>query len=573
MISGSLRSILLPPRFREELRPAQWRMMASAHLLIGLVAILLDFGILLGLRGRSGISQEALAAFGWINLPALAALMIHQAALFRSPRLQRRGVMIPALLAVVVTMLVWIQLTGSVTSYFILCGLILILIYRLFFDYWAGFVVTMAFVALHIAIVALEVGGVLRPVSLFLGPPGPAYAERVYHVIAIISISWIYLLAFIGANIAVNKLREKDRAIAEARAQAANLAAGVSQGRLTGKVIAGKYSLGELLGRGGMGEVYAARRITDEVEVAVKVLHGHLLQSETALERFRREAAFTERIPARHRAQVLEVGSDEEEDLQFLVLERLHGEDLGATLRRLGPLEPPVLLPVLRATAEALDAAHAAGVVHRDLKPQNIFLLRGSPPRVGRKAQAQAPTLPGDRELPLSEEEAQVRLLDFGMSKALGHADATLTQAGAVLGTLAYMAPEQAVGSADVGPAADRYALAGVAYRALTGRPPIQAGEIVSAIQEVLHVEPPPVTRFRPELHRDVDAVLVLGLAKQPEDRYDTGAAFVRDLALAAAGRLGEEARKRAQELASSLTEGATVAAESSSFETRSLAE
>lgn len=566
VIGSTLRSILLPPRFREELRPAEWRMVAVVHALAGGAAILLDIGILVALRGRPGISQEALRIFGWINLPVIVGLVIHQAALFHSPRLQRPGFMLPALLGVVLTMMVWIQLTGSVTSYFILSGLVLIVLYRLFLDYWAGLVVTLAFLVMNGALVGLELGGVLRPMSLFLGHPGAAYAERGYHVIAICSISCLYAVAFFGGNIAVNKLREKDRAIAEARARAANLAAEVCQGRLTGRVIAGRYALGELLGRGGMGEVYAAERMVDEAQVAVKVLHGHLVSSETALERFRREAALAERIPARHRAAVLDIGRDEEEDLHYLVLERLHGEDLGAALRRRGPLGLPVLLPILRATAEALDAAHVVSVVHRDLKPQNIFLLRTSPGRPGKASRGAAAegTLPDELPSTDTPASAQVRLLDFGMSKALGETDATLTQAGAVVGTLAYMAPEQALGSADVGPAADRFALAAVAYRALTGRPPFQAGELLSAIQEVVNVDPPPVTRYRPELHRDVDAVLVLGLAKRPADRYGTAAAFVEDLALAGAGQLGEGPRRRAQELSSSVTEAATVAVASS---------
>lgn len=534
-----VRSLVLPPRYAEELSPRHFRSLAWIHVMFTLLAIALDTAIYLALRGQPRVADESLLAFYLINVPAISAIGLLYASVLVSARARRPAVAVVAAVPLAGTILVWVQLTGSVTSYFMLALVLVILLYRLYVGYAIAAVFTGVTVAGHLLLVVLEQLGALRPESLFTGAPSQVYEVPAYQWLAITSITWVYLLAFLGANLVVNRLRQKDEAIAEIRAEMSRVARGVRHGRLTGSVLAEEYALGELLGRGGAGEVYAAQRLSDDQRLAVKVLHGHLLTSDTALRRFQREARLAQRLPPGTTAAVFDIGHDPDVDLHYLAMERLQGEDLAAYLRRRGLLGLPELLPIARRVAAALDAGHALGVLHRDLKPQNIFLLH-------RQGESHAPPA--------------VRLLDFGMGKALGDGETTLTQDGAVLGTIAYMAPEQALGTPDaVGPAADRFSLAGVLYRCLTGRPPFQSGELVSAIHEILHVEPLPVSAFRQDLHPDVDAVLVLGLAKDPDLRPESAEALVSLLADAAEGRLSPEIRRRARELGATLEEGATL--------------
>ena len=539
MTPSLLRTLVLPPRYSETLGLRHWRMIARLHLGFLGVAVVLDIVIWFVLKDHPNLSRPALRNFMLINLPTMGVGGILWAALLLTPRAPRTLFAMLGAVIVAGTVLVWVQLTGSVTSYFMLTSFLVIFIYRLYIGYWVSLVFLLASALGHAALVVMEHLGWLTPESLFLSGTSPVYGVPAYRWLALASISWIYVLAFLAGNLVVNKLRAKDEAIAEIRAEAARVAEDVQHGRLTGTVLDDQYALGELLGRGGVGEVYAAERLHQEQRVAVKVLHAHLLINDTALQRFHREAELTRRLPAAHTAPILEVGHDPHLDLHYLVMEYLQGEDLGAYLRRRGLLALEELSPILRSVATILDQAHTLGVVHRDLKPQNIFLARAP-------KGTQAPP--------------DVRLLDFGLGKATQDEQSTLTQDGAVLGTIAYMAPEQALGRPEaVGAAADRFALAGVAYRALTGRPPFQAGELISAIREILHVDPPPVSSFRPELHPHVDAVLALGLAKDPELRPATGAQLVDLLERAAQGRLDTETLERAGRLRSSAGEAATV--------------
>src|SRR5262249_2548259 len=150
--------------------------------------------------------------------------------------------------------------------------------------------------------------------------------------------------------------------------------------------LAERYELQEVIGRGGMGEVYHGRRIADDLPVAIKVMHVQLAGRTEMRERFRREAQMVARIPAAHVAAVLEFGTTSDGQ-EYIVMERLRGEDLAAVLRREDQLELSAIVPLIEKIADALEAAHAAGVIHRDLKPENIFLL---------------------------EDSDEVRLLDFG---------------------------------------------------------------------------------------------------------------------------------------------------------------
>jgi serine/threonine protein kinase len=296
-------------------------------------------------------------------------------------------------------------------------------------------------------------------------------------------------------------------------------------GRLSGTRL-GEFAIDELLGRGGMGEVYAARRTSDGKDVAIKLLHAHLGADELLRARFRREAEVVTRMPAGTVAHVFQFGTSSD-GYDYIVMERLRGEDMGALLKRRDRLDLAEVVHIVERIAAGLDGAHALGVVHRDLKPQNVFLC-------GELDTGQIP---------------DVRLLDFGVAR-LGEALAAtaMTATAAVIGTPGYMSPEQATG-ADIGPSADVFALGAIAYRALTGKPAFPSRNPASALFEALHHEPPPPSEVVPGLPDDVDAVIALALAKKSTERYQTAGEMARDLALAARAELGETARARAASL------------------------
>jgi serine/threonine protein kinase len=182
-----------------------------------------------------------------------------------------------------------------------------------------------------------------------------------------------------------------------------------------------------------MGEVYQARSVADGKTVAVKVLHSHLAEQNDMRERFRREAMLVARVPGAHVPQVLECGVLAGGQ-QYIVMEYLRGEDLGAVLRRRGRLDLPEVVTMVERISASLEAAHGAGVIHRDLEPQNVHIL---------------------------DESGEVRLLDFGIARLL-ESDG-LTLASELIGTAGYMAPEQARGAGDeIGPHTDVFALGAI---------------------------------------------------------------------------------------------------------------
>jgi hypothetical protein len=317
-------------------------------------------------------------------------------------------------------------------------------------------------------------------------------------------------------------LREKDDALSQVKRDLVRVTAEFQPGRLTGATLDGKFLLEELLGRGGMGEVYRARDDAQH-EVAVKVLFAHLHESTGALERFRREAEVVAKLPRHLVAPVVAVG-ETGDGLHYLVMELLRGEDLGARLRRRGRISLGEVLPIVDRLCEALTAAHALGVVHRDLKPGNVFLVD-------------------------NDAVGPVRLLDFGISRMMeSPSHVALTQTSMVLGTPGYLAPEQVaprVGA--VGPATDLFALGALVHRALTGENAFVANNPAQAAYAALNVQPPPPSKLRPDLPAGVDDVVALALAKRLEDRYADAAAFARDLRAASSGTLDADVHARAR--------------------------
>jgi serine/threonine-protein kinase len=293
------------------------------------------------------------------------------------------------------------------------------------------------------------------------------------------------------------------------------------------QVLGNRYRLTERIAGGGMGEVW---RATDEVlgrPVAVKILRREYADDPTFLERFRAEARHAANLSHPGVAAVYDFGEGKgtESGSPFLVMELVPGEPLSALVGRVGALGPERTLDVIGQAALALQAAHDAGVIHRDVKPGNILVT------------------PGD----------EVKITDFGIARAAN--SAPLTQTGAIMGTAFYISPEQASGGS-VTPASDIYSLGVVAYECLTGRRPFAGDTPVSVALAQVRDEPPALPESVPALVR----ALVMGmLAKDPADRPSNAGDLGRD-ALALRPRLADQvAATRALPLAAMAVAGTPV--------------
>ena len=289
-------------------------------------------------------------------------------------------------------------------------------------------------------------------------------------------------------------------------------------GRYTDQIV-GSFKLGIILGRGAMGEVYEAVHVTTGELAAVKLLRRELLTDPTQVARFLREAKATSALDSPHVVQILEA-SPEDAELPYLAMEMLQGTTLAEILRADPKLPPVDVLQLVRQVGSAIDAASAIGVVHRDLKPQNLY-------RIGELATVW-------------------KVLDFGVA-SLSEDTGTLTQGG-VVGTPSYMAPEQAQGRR-VDSRADVYALAAVAYRALTGRHPFNAPDTPALLYAVVHKMPTRPRELSDDLPEDVDRWFALALAKMTDDRFQTGDALFESLHAALTSGLDPKVRKRADAL------------------------
>ena len=264
-----------------------------------------------------------------------------------------------------------------------------------------------------------------------------------------------------------------------------------------GDVIAEKYVVESVLGEGGMGAVFAATHKITGKRVALKWMHKELARDQEASQRFVREAQAAGRIDHPNVVDVWDVGQHGE--TVFLVMEYLYGEPLTALLAR-GRLDPATtihhIIPALRGVA----AAHKESVVHRDIKPDNIFLCR-SPE--GRPREA--------------------KVLDFGISKVSSNdtnLSPRLTRTGAVMGTPYYMSPEQVRGAKEVGPRVDVYAFGVILYEALAGQVPFNAETFSALVLEIATGTPESLRKIRPDIPPELEAVVMKAIAREPEDRY-----------------------------------------------------
>ena len=261
-----------------------------------------------------------------------------------------------------------------------------------------------------------------------------------------------------------------------------------------GRRLGGRYRVEELLATGGMGEVWAARDLLLDRAVAVKVLGGALAGDGRAAERLRREARAAARLEHPSIARVLDLG--EQDGRPYLVMELLEGESLAARIDRAGAMAAPEAARVVAAVADALEAAHRGGVVHRDVKPGNVFLTS----------------------------DGEVKVLDFGIASAAGEAALTT---GEMLGTPAYLAPERVLGHPAT-PAADIYALGVVLYELLAGRRPFDDGSDIELAMAHVHAHPAPLAPAAPSAPPFLVAACEQAMAKDPSARPPSAAAFAQ---------------------------------------------
>jgi serine/threonine protein kinase len=281
-------------------------------------------------------------------------------------------------------------------------------------------------------------------------------------------------------------------------------------GPRTGLVVGGRYRLVAPLAEGGMGSVWRAEHQTLRHAVAVKFLSGGSVQNPVLRARFEREARVAAQIAedSKHVVKTTDHGVAED-GTPWIVMELLHGEGLDLVLRREGKLSLERASKIVRHIARGLEVVHRHGVVHRDLKPGNVFLCRDLD--VEHRA---------DVDLAAGEHE-EAKLFDFGVAKSVWDDDAP-TREGTVLGTPGYMSPEQLSGDALVDLRTDVWALGAVAYRMLTGRTPFGVGTTAEIGARIKASEPTPPSRLVPELPPEIDAVIARALAKDTEQRYRT---------------------------------------------------
>ena len=283
---------------------------------------------------------------------------------------------------------------------------------------------------------------------------------------------------------------------------------GIQEGRRVG----GKWIIERQLGAGGMGAIWVARHAEMPLRAALKNVLSEHVQREGARERFHREAQMMALVRSMHVVQIHDFGTDEETNDLFLVMELLEGEDLSKLVGRLGPLPPLLVARLLSQSAKALLAAHAQSVVHRDIKPQNLFLAR---------------TPDGARIL---------KALDFGIGRLLdapeGPAQKKLTGTHGAIGSPPYMSPEQLRASATVDQRTDLWSLGATAYELLTGKLPFsEASDFAELVRQIVFGQPEPLAPRAPWAPAELIAIVERCLQRDLAKRYPDAAAMAADVA------------------------------------------
>lgn len=266
---------------------------------------------------------------------------------------------------------------------------------------------------------------------------------------------------------------------------------------LIGTVIAGNFEVNELIGEGAMGRVYAARQVSLDKEVAIKVLHPHLQNDPKVAKRFHREARAASRLSHPNSLQIFDFGAAKDGTL-YIAMELLDGPDLLELLEDESPLSPARIGDILGQILLALDEAHHAGIIHRDLKPENVIVVESR----------------GGHD--------HVKVCDFGIAKIVeAEGGSAITVTGFVCGTPEYMAPEQARGET-LDKRADLYAAGCMLYQLLTGEVPFTAESALGIITKHLTMKPVPPRQRKPELHipRGLERVCDKAMSKDRDGRY-----------------------------------------------------
>ena len=267
-----------------------------------------------------------------------------------------------------------------------------------------------------------------------------------------------------------------------------------------GDDIGGRYTIERVIGKGGMGMVYLAQDLELGERVAIKTLLPELLTSDiTAIERFRNEIRLARRIAHRNIVRTHDFGKAD--DVFFVTMEFVEGTTLRAVLDRRGHLGAPAMLAIAKQLAEALKSAHGEGIIHRDIKPQNVLL----------------------------DAEGTLKVMDFGVARLAQRAN-TLTQVGMVVGTPTYMSPEQLLDE-DVDARSDLYSVGVLLYECVTGKPPYEGKSPISLIAKILHAEAQPPDALNSDVSPAVSAMVMQLLAKDPEQRIQSASALIEVLA------------------------------------------
>ncbi|MDR1710837.1 MAG: Stk1 family PASTA domain-containing Ser/Thr kinase [Propionibacteriaceae bacterium] len=278
------------------------------------------------------------------------------------------------------------------------------------------------------------------------------------------------------------------------------------------RLLGGRYQLGALLGRGGMAEVRHARDTRLNRDVAVKQLRIDLATDPTFQERFRREAQAAAGLNHPNIVAVYDTGDDIDPAtgvrVPYIVMELVEGHTLREILRTGRKIQPSKALEFTQGVLEALNYSHRAGIVHRDIKPANVMLTPNG----------------------------TVKVMDFGIARAVADTSATMTQTAAVIGTAQYLSPEQARGES-VDSRSDIYSAGCLLYELLVGRPPFTGESPVSVAYQHVREAPVPPSQLDPMITPGMDTVVLKALAKDPNDRYQSAAAMRDDISLLLAGR------------------------------------
>lgn len=271
------------------------------------------------------------------------------------------------------------------------------------------------------------------------------------------------------------------------------------------RLLGGRYEIGEVVGYGGMAEVHRGRDLRLGRDVAVKLLRADLSRDESFLVRFRREAQNSASLNHPNIVAVFDTG--EEHGIPYMVMEYVNGRTLKEVLMAEGRFDPVTACEVVADTCSALDFSHKHHIIHRDVKPGNVML----------------------------SDTNQVKVMDFGIARALASGQATMTQTSAVIGTAQYLSPEQARGET-VDARSDVYAVGCVLYELLVGHPPFTGDNPVSVAYQHVREEARPPSELNPNVPATVDAVVMKALAKNPDHRYRSAGEMREDLIRAARG-------------------------------------